>query len=84
MMRYHLKHLNLVYSNKRLRSLQMMEKIRIDFKITCFQDGQETFNKKIGKLKLLDIVAKIVNPLIIVSFVVIYWLIGFIMYFYPN
>ena len=84
MMRYHLKNLNLVYSNKHLRSLQMLEKIRIDFKITCFQDGQETFNKKIGKLKLLDIVAKIVNPLIIVSFVVIYWLIGFIMYFYPN
>ena len=52
--------------------------------IACFQDGQESINKRIGKLKWLNIVAKIVNPVIIVSFAVIYWLIGFIMYFYPT
>lgn len=52
--------------------------------VACFQDGQKSVNKEIGKLKLLNIVAKTVNPLIIVSFAVIYWIIGFIMYFNPT
>ena len=53
------------------------------FFIACPQDGQKSINKKIGKLKLFNIVAKTVNPLIIVSFAVIYWIIGFILYFNP-
>ena len=52
--------------------------------VACFQAGQKSVNEKIGKLKLLNIVAKTVNPLIIVSFAVIYWLVGFIMYFNPT
>ena len=56
----------------------------LKFFIACLQDGQKSVNKKIGKLKLFNIVAKTVNPLIIVSFAVIYWIIGFIVYFNPT
>ena len=49
---------------------------------TLFQGNEES--KKIGKRKLLQVLAKVVNPLIIVGFALVYWLIGFVMYFCPN
>ena len=51
------------------------------FFIACPQDGQKSINKKIGKLKLFNIFAKTVNSLKIVSFAVIYWIIGILIQF---
>jgi len=36
------------------------------------------------KLEILEFIAKVVNPLVIATFVVVYWVVGLIQYRYPN
>ena len=36
------------------------------------------------KLRLVQLIAKTINPIIIAAFVCIYWIVGFMKYFYPS
>ena len=49
------------------------------FKISFFQDIKIS-----RKPTSVEIVSRIVNPLVIVSFAVIYWVLGFVKYFNPS
>ena len=36
------------------------------------------------RAQVVEFIAKVVNPIIIVAFVVIYWVVGLIFYHYPT